>query len=204
MQLLILIVLSLFGINTLELKAKTKIESGQEIASIRENYNNQINNQNSVEQCFNDKINRSYKFIDNGNLSDRYAILLYKNGIEVWNSYKCTKKVFMFGESYYQVKTANYFDSLKSPRNDGWICGETFTRRVYFFEEPDGLVFYEKLIWEDSGQKNSAKLTGIDIARVKVRWREHVKDTYSGNYKLRCPQNKNLTIDKFIVRKNLK
>ena len=88
MQLLTLIIFSLIGINFLELKAGTKIEIGQEIASIRENYNNQINNQNSVEQCFNDKINRSFQFIDNGNLSDRYAILLYENGIEVWNSYK--------------------------------------------------------------------------------------------------------------------
>ena len=139
-----------------------------------------------------------------GDLGDRYAILLYSNGIEVWNSDKCTKQVFIFGESYYQVKTANYFDAYKSPRKDGRICGETITKRVYFFEEPDGLVFYEKLIWQDSGEKNSLTLTGITISRVKVRWGVHVKDTYSGNYKLICPQNKNLTIDKFIVSKNLK
>ena len=47
-----------------------------------------------------------------------YAILA-KNGIEVWNSYKCTKKVFMFGNLIIKLKLQIIMIHLKVPEMMG-------------------------------------------------------------------------------------
>ena len=170
----------------------------KKIASARDEYNNQLNQDYLIEECFKEKYNQT-------DIVERYsgalyAVIPYKDGAVLWESRKCSSQGFYYGRPYYKVEYSNYDPTL------GKGCFEKVIRHEYFWES-DGLVVYKKEVLNvgKSSSPESVVFSPIISRRVNRRkvWPSDFLKNYSGDYKFYCWNKaqsikRNTTIDQLL------
>ncbi len=159
------------AINSSKFIASSDIYPVNKIASIRDEYKNQTIKEKSVEQCFKDKINESYVS------GVKHALTVYETYAILWN-YKCRGYKYTLGKPYYKIW--HYWSENR--------CQETVTKRIFYWEKDDGLVYYDQQIMVDSSRYKGK------IKRVIVENPYSFENLYTENYKFKCKKNKNLKI----------
>ena len=159
------------AINSSKLIASIDIYPVNKIASIRDEYKNQTIKEKSVEQCFKEKIKESYVY------GVKNALVAYETYAILWN-YECRGFKFTIGKPYYKIW---HYSSENR-------CQETVTKRTFYWEKNDGLVYYDQQIMVDSSRYKGK------IKREKVDHPYSFENLYTENYKFRCKKNKNLKI----------